>query len=88
MSKLNETDLELLQTGQNIDLSSPKYAYLGGKFTENPNDNRKIVVQIWYPAAEHGDSIYPYIDYPDIRASYISERLGIPEFMIKHFSTV
>ena len=57
-------------------------------FTEDPNDNRKIVVQIWYPAADHGDSIYPYIDYPDIRASYISERLGVPEFMIKHFSTV
>ena len=30
MSRLNNTDLELLQTGQNIDLSSKKYAYLGG----------------------------------------------------------
>ena len=30
MSRLNKTDLELLYTGQNIDLSKPEYAYLGG----------------------------------------------------------
>ena len=44
MSRLNNTDLELLQTGQNIDLSSKKYAYLGGEFTENPNDYVEILV--------------------------------------------
>ena len=38
MSRLNETDLEFLQTGQDIDLGSSVYAYLGGNFTENPND--------------------------------------------------
>ena len=44
MSKLNATDLELLQTGQTIDLSSTEYAYLGGEFTENPNDYIEVLI--------------------------------------------
>ena len=44
MSRLNATDLELLQTGQNIDLSSAQYAYLGGEFTKNSNDYVEILI--------------------------------------------
>ena len=44
MSRLNETDLELLHTGQDIDLSSNPYAYLGGNFTENPNDYVEVLI--------------------------------------------
>ena len=44
MSRLNKTDLELLQTGQGIDLGSNNYAYLGGKFTENPNDYVEVLI--------------------------------------------
>ena len=44
MSRLNNTDLELLQTGQDIDLSSPDYAYLGGEFTDNVNDYVEVLI--------------------------------------------
>ena len=46
MSRLNETDLELLYTGQRIDLSDPegRWAYLGGEFTENPDDYVEVLI--------------------------------------------
>ena len=44
MSRLNKTDLELLQTGQNIDLTSIDYAYLGGEFATNPNDYVEVLI--------------------------------------------
>ena len=36
-------------------------------FTPNKIDSRKISVQIWYPAIEKSDSLYPYLDYPELR---------------------
>ena len=44
MSRLNKQDLELLQTGKDVDLSDPegRWAYLGGEFTANPNDYLEI----------------------------------------------
>jgi len=44
MSRLNKTDLELLQTGQSVDLSAEENAYLGGEFTENPNDYVEVLI--------------------------------------------
>ena len=44
MSRLNKQDLELLQTGQGVDLGSENYAYLGGEFTENPNDYVEVLI--------------------------------------------
>ena len=46
MSRLNETDLELLYTGQSIDLSDPegRWAYLGGEFDENPDDYVEVLI--------------------------------------------
>tara|TARA_R100000008_G_scaffold66211_1_gene43186 strand:+ start:1758 stop:3191 length:1434 start_codon:yes stop_codon:yes gene_type:complete len=38
MSRLNEKDLEILSTGQTVNLSSPINSYLGGKFGTNVND--------------------------------------------------
>jgi len=57
-------------------------------FTEATNDSRKIVVQVWYPSSEEGDSIYPYLDYPDIRIPYIAKRLGVKERLIEHINKV
>jgi len=50
MSRLNKTDLELLQTGQSVDLSAEENAYLGGEFTENPNDYVEVLI---YDAKEN-----------------------------------
>ena len=46
MSRLNKQDLELLQTGKDVDLSDPegRWAYLGGEFTENPNDYVEVLI--------------------------------------------
>jgi hypothetical protein len=38
MSRLNETDLELIQTGQTVDLKTVENSYYGGEFTTNSND--------------------------------------------------
>ena len=37
-SRLNERDLELIQTNQSIDLTAKEYSYIGGEFTKNSND--------------------------------------------------
>ena len=57
-------------------------------FTSDPSDYRKIVVQVWYPSSEVSDSIYPYLDYPDLRVSYIAKQIGKPESMIKHIGDI
>jgi len=60
----------------------------GELFTQETNDSRKIVVQVWYPSLEKSDSLYPYLDYPDIRVPYISKRLGVKESLIGHIQTI
>ena len=54
-------------------------------FTTDPNDNRKIVVQIWYPASEKSDSLYPYMDYQNLRIESIANRIGKSKAFIKKF---
>jgi len=44
MSRLNEKDLELLQTGQTVNLSTVENAYYGGEFTTNPNDCVEVLI--------------------------------------------
>ena len=43
-SRLNEKDLELIQTGKTIDLSKKAYAYMGGEFTKNPRDYVEVLI--------------------------------------------
>ena len=57
-------------------------------FTKDKIDTRKIVVQIWYPASEKSDSLYPYMDNADIRIQSISERIGKGKGLIKPASQV
>ena len=44
MARLNQKDSDLLNTNQVIDLSSQKYAYLGGEFGLNSNDYIEVLV--------------------------------------------
>ena len=44
MARLNEKDRELTATGQTVNLSSNKYAYLGGEFLTNPNDYIELLI--------------------------------------------
>ena len=44
MSRLNLKDLQILQTGLDIDFNSPEYSYLDGAFGENPNDYIEVLI--------------------------------------------
>jgi hypothetical protein len=57
-------------------------------FTKETNDYRKIIVQIWYPATEPSDSIYPYLDYKDLKIPYIAKRLEVSEKIINRVNSI
>ena len=70
------------------DLFTWEDTYRDEWFTKDKIDNRKIVVQIWYPASEKSDSLYPYMDFPDIRVESISESIGKSKNLIKPITKV
>ena len=57
-------------------------------FTKKTDDYRKIIVQIWYPATEPSDSIYPYLDYKDLKIPYIAKRLEVSEKIINRVNSI
>ncbi|MAN35168.1 MAG: hypothetical protein CMF89_02050 [Candidatus Marinimicrobia bacterium] len=57
-------------------------------FTKDKIDTRKIPIQIWYPASEKSDSLYPYMDYPEIRINAISEAIEKPKGFVRPASNV
>ena len=58
-------------------------------FTEqNINDQRKLVIQIWYPTNVDSKEKYPYIDNPGKRLGPLSEQVELPEFMIRHIQGI
>ena len=44
MSRLNEIDSNILQTGLEINFNSPEYSYLDGEFGQNPNDYVEVLI--------------------------------------------
>jgi len=44
MSRLNEQDSNILQTGAQINFNSPEYSYLDGEFGENLNDYVEVLI--------------------------------------------
>ena len=82
-------------------LPKPKSLYLVGTntftfedhsrkewFTEEEEDNRKIVAQVWYPAESKSDSLSPYMDNFDIKQEYIVQQLNIPKHLIKGLKNI
>ena len=78
------------------DLPHPKGKYIIGTdvflwedtyrdewFTKDKIDTRKIVVQIWYPASEKSDSLYPYMDNKNLRIESIADRIEKSKGLIK-----
>ena len=87
---LNFRDLPEPQ-GQYIigtDIFTWEDSYRDEWFTKDKIDTRKIVEQIWYPASEKSDSLYPYMDYADLRVESISERIGKGKGTIKPVTKV
>ncbi|MFZ8974916.1 MAG: alpha/beta hydrolase family protein [Pseudomonadales bacterium] len=58
-------------------------------FTTDPDDRRRLVGQVWYPATPSvvGERL-PYLDRPDRRLDMISYQSGLPKFMIRHMAKV
>jgi len=58
-------------------------------FTDDPSDYRRLVGQIWYPAAAtSGEARQPYLDFPERRLDMIAYQSGLPRFMIAHMQRV
>ena len=57
-------------------------------FTPNKIDSRKISVQIWYPAIEKSDSLYPYLDYPELRIEAIANQINQSKNLVKPVTKV
>ena len=57
-------------------------------FTENPDDYRKIVIQVWYPAIDVFGDPSPYIDNWRERIGPISEQINVSKMLITSIKDV
>ncbi len=58
-------------------------------FTENPDDQRRLVGQIWYPTDfATGEVSIPYLDHPEQRLDMLAYQSGLPRFMLRHMQRV
>ena len=82
MSRLNKIDSDLLYAGANIDLSSAEHAYLGGEFTENPNDYIEVLIYdtnetfLESAVVDSGDYIYDEGEGIKLKTGTILRKLG------------
>ncbi len=54
-------------------------------YSDHPNDLRRIMIQIWYPAEPlSGDSFAPWMDRADLIGPAISRFLDLPAFFLDH----
>ena len=57
-------------------------------FTNDPDDYRKIVVQVWYPATSISGLSAPYLDQWKRRIGPISEQIDVPKIFIHSIKNV
>jgi len=58
-------------------------------YSNNSNDLRRIMVQVWYPAEPlPGDSLAPWMDRADLIGPAISRFLNLPAFFLDHLKYV
>jgi dienelactone hydrolase len=57
-------------------------------FTLDADDKRRVMVQVWYPAANASGAPYPYIDHSQQRLKPLAKQMGLPAFLIQHISDV
>ena len=54
-------------------------------YTDDPNDKRQIMMQIWYPAkSTAGAQPAKWLDRLDIAGPIIAQRLNLPSFVLDH----
>ena len=57
-------------------------------FTENSDDLRRLIVQVWYPTMEESEDGLNYLDSPDQRIEPLSKTIELPEYLIRHIQDV
>ena len=57
-------------------------------FTENPDDFRKIMIQVWYPTKDYQGEKELYIDYGDIRIKTLAEQFDYKPFLFKGLTEI
>jgi predicted dienelactone hydrolase len=58
-------------------------------YTPAPDDKRKIMVQLWYPAVPAaGATTAPWVDRLDVVGPHIADYLHLPSFFLDHASLV
>ena len=57
-------------------------------FTEESDDFRRLVIQVWYPTLVEKKGDYSYLDYPGKRTGPLSKVIELPEFIIHHIKDV
>ncbi len=55
-------------------------------YTEDPNDNRELVVQVWYPAANRAGKPAQYMPDLDVAGPVIAEQFDLPAFLLNHIN--
>lgn len=55
-------------------------------YTEDPSDNRELVVQVWYPAAHKDGDPAQYLPDLDIAGPVIAEQFDLPAFLLDHIN--
>jgi len=54
-------------------------------YSGNPNDQRRIMIQVWYPAEpQPDDKVAPWMDRADLIGPAISRFLNLPPFFLDH----
>lgn len=55
-------------------------------YTEDPNDNRELMVQVWYPAANRDGETAQYMPDLDVAGPVIAEQFDLPTFLLNHIN--
>ncbi|MCP4421781.1 MAG: hypothetical protein GY805_34645, partial [Chloroflexi bacterium] len=55
-------------------------------YTEDPNDSRELMVQIWYPAANNDGKPASYIENLDVAGPVLAEQFDLPSFLLNHIN--
>jgi len=54
-------------------------------YSDNPDQPRTIMVQVWYPAEpREDDQLAPWMDHIDVMGPAIASELGLPAFALSH----
>lgn len=55
-------------------------------YTEDPDDNRELMVQLWYPAANRDGEPAQYLESLDIAGPVLAEQFNLPAFLFNHIN--